>query len=269
MRPLLSALAERADALGLRRLVAAIASIAYRRRFAVDGMGRWLNVQPEATIVSPVIHTTGFAAYRDWVLDHWAFDYRPQPGDVVIDVGAGVGEEAVVFSKLVGPSGHVFAIEAHPATFECLAETVRRSGLTNVTPLWLALSDAPGEARVAERANHLTSSIVIGGEGRAVPSHSLASLMTELGIERADLLKMNIEGAEAAAVRGMAGVERRVEHLVISCHDFLADRGESDQFRTREQVRAGLTALGYVLRTRPDHPLPWVSDYFYGRRSAE
>ena len=269
MKPWLSALAERADALGLRRLVAALVSLAYRGRFTVDDKGRWLNVQPEATVVSPVIHTTRFAAYRDWVLDHWAFDYRPQLGDVVIDVGAGVGEEAVIFSKLVGPSGHVFAIEAHPATFACLTETIRRSGLTNVTPLWVALSDAPGEARIAERANHLTSSIVTDGEGRAVPSHSLTSLMAERGIEQVDLLKMNIEGAEAAAVRGMEGVEGRVDHLVISCHDFLADRGEGDQFRTREQVKAMLTALGYELRTRPDHPLPWVRDYFYGRRPAE
>src|SRR4051794_2340625 len=104
-------LGQKLDEAGLRRLVALAGSAGYGlasgfgKRFEVDAAGRWVNRQPEATIVSPDIHTTRLAAVRDWVLDSWAWEYRPQAGDTVIDVGAGVGEEAVILSELVGPTG--------------------------------------------------------------------------------------------------------------------------------------------------------------------
>ena len=42
---------------------------------------------------------------------------HPQPGDIVLDVGAGTGTEALPLSQLVGDKGKVVSIEAHPATF--------------------------------------------------------------------------------------------------------------------------------------------------------
>ena len=46
--------------------------------------------------------------------------YQPKPGDTVVDVGAGMGDDTLVFSRMVGPSGRVFSFEAHPDTFRCL-----------------------------------------------------------------------------------------------------------------------------------------------------
>ena len=42
--------------------------------------------------------------------------YLPGKGDTIIDLGAGVGFETFYFQKLVGESGCVHAIEAHPNT---------------------------------------------------------------------------------------------------------------------------------------------------------
>ena len=46
--------------------------------------------------------------------DYWLQHYRPQEGDVIVDVGAGRGEDTVTFSRAVGQTGRVIAIEAHP-----------------------------------------------------------------------------------------------------------------------------------------------------------
>ena len=55
-------IARAANRMGLGPLVARAASMAYRdSNFAVDGEGRWLNRQPEATFVSPTLHTTLYA----------------------------------------------------------------------------------------------------------------------------------------------------------------------------------------------------------------
>src|SRR5438876_11003840 len=44
--------------------------------------------------------------------------YTPRPGDIVFDVGAGIGAETLLFSRLVGPSGRVISLEPPPRTPE-------------------------------------------------------------------------------------------------------------------------------------------------------
>jgi FkbM family methyltransferase len=270
MRGIFQPLAEGLFKAGFRKPVAALVSAYYGRRtdgrqhFAIGREGHWLNEYAPWTIASNRVHTAAYPAYREWVLDNWCWQYKPQAGDTVIDVGAGVGEEAVVFSDLVGPSGRVVSIEAHPATFGCLQETVRLSALNNVLPLALAIGDRDGLTTIAEADNYLASSIMHSeGLGTHVKLRSLDSLLDELGLEKVTLLKMNIEGAEGAAADGMSRLAKRVKHAVISCHDFISDRGGPPQFRTFDHVCRRLKELGFQLTMRPDDPRPWTRYYIY------
>ena len=52
-----------------------------------------------------------------------------------MDVGAGVGEETLTFSRAVGARGEVICIEAHPRTHQCLEMLIRYNRLENVTAL--------------------------------------------------------------------------------------------------------------------------------------
>lgn len=236
------------------------------RRFGVDSDGHWLNIQPEATFVSPDVYTPYFAQVEASVIDYWcAFD-RPQPGDTIIDVGAGIGEDAVVFSKLIGPTGRVIAIEAHPNTFACLQGTIERSGLTNVVAVQCAIADREGTLTMSDDSEHLANSMLKTGGGVEVPAKTLDALLAELGIDQVDLLKMNIEGAERPAMAGMRGSAPRIRNVAISCHDFVADDGGGDDFRTREFVRPALEAMGYVVRQRSEAAHPWLRDTLYGTR---
>jgi FkbM family methyltransferase len=262
-------LANAAGRMGLSPWIARVASLAYRGSdFSVDDQGRWVNRQAEATFVSPIFHTKSYAAVNDWVLDNWTWGYRPRAGDTVIDVGAGIGEEAVIFSRLVGESGRVISIEAHPRTFSCLQETIRRSGLTNVTSVHCAIAEQDGELSIDDGDLHLANS-VIGQRGNLkVPARSLDSLADELGLGEIALVRMNIEGAERLAVRGMSRFAPQVRNAVISCHDFIpSEYGGSPEFRTRDDVRAALEAQGLMISTRPDAAEAWVRDYLYGRRA--
>ena len=80
---LLSKLSGKLDRLGFRPFVAAVASATYRirtggrQRFFADRAGYWVNHHSEATIVSPAIHTARFDAYRELVMDNWAWQYQP------------------------------------------------------------------------------------------------------------------------------------------------------------------------------------------------
>ena len=58
-----------------------------------------------------------------------------KPGMTVADVGAGFGAWTMRFSKLVGPSGRVYATDIGSAQLASLRESMKREGLTNVTVL--------------------------------------------------------------------------------------------------------------------------------------
>ena len=274
--PIVARTGEALIGMGLGPLVARLATFVYnlkpgaRRRFSFDDRRNWVNEQDEVTFVSPAVHTLRYAEVRDTTRDIWEYAYSPGPGDVVIDVGAGIGTEIVVFAKAVGPEGRVIAIEAHPATCEALRRTVARSGLSNVEVLHLAIADREGELLISDRdTGHIGNSITGVTEGVPVRATTLDRLADDLGIGRVDYLKMNIEGAEALAIRGMERLVARTRHIAIACHDFIADEGGSADHRTLAPVRAFLGQSGFDLRERPDDPRTWVRDQVYGSRPTK
>ncbi len=271
--PIVARTGEALIRMGLGPMVARLATFAYnlkpgaRRRFSFDDRDNWVNQQDEVTFVSPTVHTLRYAEVRDTTRDIWEYGYSPKPGDVVIDVGAGIGTEIVVFAKAVGSQGRVIAIEAHPATCEALRRTVTRSGLTNVEVLHLAVADREGELLISDLGGHHIGNSITGvTEGVPVRSTTLDRLADDLGIDRVDYLKMNIEGAEALAIRGMERLVARIHHIAIACHDFIADEGGAEGNRTLVAVRAFLARSGFTLSERSDDPRPWVRDQIYGFR---
>ena len=238
------------------------------RIFFVDRAGRWVNRQASATFVSPTVHAVRYSDLKKHVLDYWCEGYRPRPGNTVIDVGAGIGDETVIFSHLVGRSGRVISIEAHPQTFAALCETIRRSNLSNVIPVQCAITDADGSIGISDGTNYVANTIIdnstLDGDLTVtvtVPARALASLCAELDISHVDFLKMNIEGAERLAVKGFG--ELTIDHMVVSCHDFIADDGGADSFRTKAEVGASLTAQGYEFRERQVLDFPCDKDTLY------
>lgn len=265
------------DSAGMRPVIAAMATAATSllgrgNRFSVDSDGDWVNRQPSATFVSPDPLFSHYPAKQAEIVDLWCHQHVPGQGEVIVDVGAGIGDEAVVFSRLVGPAGHIYAIEAHPHTFRCLQKTIERSGLTNVTAIQCAIADAPGTLLIedSDAQNHISHSVVKSSDrGIEVPAYSLDGFVEKFGLERIDLLKMNIEGAERLAIRGMARTTALVRHYAISCHDFVADRGPgAEDLRTREEVLAFLQQQGLEIARRSADPRPWVRDYLYARNAS-
>jgi FkbM family methyltransferase len=197
-------------------------------------------------------------------------EYTPTEGDVVFDVGAGIGSELNLFSRLVGPTGHVYAIEADPETFRLLRLRRELNGLENVTLINAALVDQPGEVLISNQGPHEGHHLIDAGNGHKVRAETLDDEVAEHGIGRIDLLKMNIEGAERRALTGMATSAGLVGHAVISCHDYLATSRGQPATPTKEFVRDYLVSHGFdVVGRRDDDDRDWARDYLYGRRAAQ
>ena len=250
---MLLTVANKLDAIGLRSAVAWAASLAYpAQRFFKDGDGNWVNQQAEGTIVSPTIHTASYAEIERTILDNWAWRYTPKNGDIIVDLGSGVGEEALVFSKMIAPDGVVVAVEAHPRTYQCLTQTIGRSGLENVKAVHCAVADTDGTARISN-GEHISNSIFEDGE--EIPQLSLDTLTRDWPV--IDFLRCNIEGAERLAIQGAA--LNKVRHACISCHDFIGRK-------TKAEVRAALENAGFEVIGREEGP-PWMRDNLYATRA--
>jgi hypothetical protein len=75
--------------------------------------------------------------------ENFLWGYKPKPGDTIVDIGAGVGEEPLTFSRAIGERGKLICVEAHPRTYRCLEKMVRHNGLSNVTRILAAVTE-PG-----------------------------------------------------------------------------------------------------------------------------
>ncbi len=194
--------------------------------------------------------------------------YTPGQGDVVFDVGAGVGSETLLFSRLVGASGRVVSIEAHPRTYRRVVELCDANRLANVTPLQVAAAERDGTVTISDLANHVrNTTLAAADEGIEVPARRLETVASSLGITHIDLLKMNIEGAEVSALRGLGPLLAKTRYVCIACHDFLADEGGAETLRTKAEVHELLLEHGFELTSRNEAAAPWTRDYIYGENT--
>jgi len=127
-----------------------------------------------------------------------------RPGAVVLDAGANIGAYTLLFATWAGGSGRVIAFEPATASRTGLARHLRLNGLeARVTIRAEAISDRRGEASFVEDSTHGDNRLVahaVAGS-RTVPSTTIDDVCSDLGLEP-DVIKIDIEGAELAALRG-------------------------------------------------------------------
>ena len=203
--------------------------------------------------------------------DYWFYLYKPQAGDAIVDIGAGRGEDVFAFSLAVGPAGRVWAVEPHPVSFAALGRMCELNRLANVTPLNYACMERAGDLQI-ETLPVWESNYVRAGApspaSYAVKSVRFDDLAAEQGIEQIDFLKMNIEGAERWALPGCEKVLRRARYVCIAAHDFRAARGEGEEFRTLDFVKAFVAGAGFEIAMRED-PRYYVPYHVHGVRRGE
>lgn len=242
-------------------------TLKFRKRVIVTYRGgRWLHRWSDVTIPDPVLGGgLPFANFTAEARDIYIHGYRPVPGDIVFDLGAGLGETTLLLSRMVGMTGTVVAIEAHPPTFERLCDLIAVNRLANVIPMNLAVSDQDGITAITDSEDYVLNSIVNAEGGISIPTRPIDAIANELSIDRINLLKMNIEGAERPALVGMPLMLRKTQNVCIGCHDFLADQGAPETLRTRADCTRLLSDAGFNLSSR-DSGQPWVRNYLYGHR---
>jgi FkbM family methyltransferase len=151
-----------------------------------------------------------------------------RPGMSFVDVGANWGFFSLVAAHLVGAAGRIVALEPDPRAFLRLKANVERNQLEQVQIFELAAADRNDNLVLAlqhEAVLHYgTSKLVQDGSAAAavceVRSRALDSVLDEVGLDRVDLLKIDVEGAEDMVLAGMqAGLKRhRYRSIILELH---------------------------------------------------
>lgn len=143
-------------------------------------------------------------------------------GDVFVDVGANIGYFTLMAATIVGRNGHVHAVEPNPDNCHLITMSVEANGVENVTLYPFAAAEKTQMLQL-DIAGTGSNSRVIDDSPQAVPGSSppqqvQAVILDKVlaGLERIDLVKMDIEGAEPRALQGMMQILQRHRPILIS-----------------------------------------------------
>jgi len=154
-----------------------------------------------------------------------------KPGQTVYDVGANIGFFTILCSRLVGPTGRVYAFEPIPQNLATLKHNIALNGLTNVVVVEKALSSRTGTAAMFVSPWSAFHSLNVEGASKqdnhgaeageiVVETVTLDEFVQGEGVATPDLLKIDVEGAELIVVDGMRETLRGKQPLLLcELHD--------------------------------------------------
>jgi FkbM family methyltransferase len=173
------------------------------------------------------------------------------PAPRILDCGANVGLASLFFRRAY-PTARITAFEADPALFAVLETNLRANGASGVSArhaaVWTSSGTLTFQCEGADSGMIGSLPGAVDGSPAVVPSLRLRDVLEE---ESVDLLKLDIEGAEALVLEDCEPALHRVKALVMDLHEFDA----SD--RQAPRVLALLTRSGFVYSIEEFVPLTW------------
>jgi FkbM family methyltransferase len=219
-----------------------------------------------AELEKRVLDPRSFPIPNWWERNYWeptvalAIRDHCRPGDVVFDVGANAGALSMMMSRLVGPRGIVCAFEASPRIIDKTHFNLVNAGCTNVTVYHKAVWHTTGDVVNLAAGSDLNDRIDAGATGMSVRTVALDDFAA-VGDLRPSFIKMDIEGAEFDALKGMTKLLRDARPVLVleqspedmRCHALLiaagyvaADLATYRRIRSKDDFPAG-TGIANVL----------------------
>jgi FkbM family methyltransferase len=173
-------------------------------------------------------------------------------GDVFADVGAHIGVHALVAARHLQQlgSGHVYAFEPAPDTSAKLIGAAHRNGIRNITITQVAIGDSDGSLPLYTDPNFGRDDPGVRsafGPGRLVGEFPMLRFdywARQIGLERLDVVKMDVEGGEVSALVGMRETLKRLRPRIVVVEE--AERNLARAGQTVADLHAELARSGYT-----------------------
>lgn len=189
-----------------------------------------------------------WAEYEIFLLEKYL-----SPGMTVLDVGAHAGTHSIAFGRMVGPEGVVIAIEAQPTMHAILSTNIVRNQMTQIFPLNCVMGRTTGtyDYTQASFSNVQNFGAVTFGtqvaQSQAPLFKTILPQITidSLGLERCDLIKIDVEGMELDVMQGAGETLRNHAPTIFF---------EQNSEKRFKEIFEHLTSFGYKLYWAVSYP---------------
>lgn len=149
--------------------------------------------------------------------------FKLKRGMTVLDIGASNGMWALKVARRVYP-GKVISVEPLEENYETLLKNIEINKITNIEPLKAAVWATNGKVNFIHGCATDAGFVAKYSPSELFSSSiTLDTLIEKYGIQKVDLLKIDIEGGECEALKGLSNIKERVDFAVIETHNTLSD----------------------------------------------
>lgn len=194
--------------------------------------GWW--VVKDDTHLSKWIEETGLIDHGQNIEHHYRKYFGP--GDVVIDVGASLGDHTVPYARIVGEKGTVIAFEPGELQFECLLQNTGQ--FTQVMVLPVALGDKTGQGSLVRDANIGASYVDDSKQGFFIERLDMFEF------QDVKFIKIDVEGWELRVLKGGEDTIKRCRPIIM----FEVSGHYKRIGATEGEVFAWLKARDYIIQ---------------------
>jgi FkbM family methyltransferase len=190
----------------------------------IFGWPREITVQPTAARY-PIhlrLRTSDVSLYSDVLLgQEYLVDLPGFHPETIVDVGANNGMSAVFFANTY-PEARIIAVEPEHSNYAMLLKNT--SEYSNVTAVNAALWNEDGYVNLGlpegakKKADYHRWAFQVAARGSRVRAVRMETLLAESGIEKVDLLKIDIEGAEKEVFQNCPWIDR-VSVIMVEIHE--------------------------------------------------
>ncbi len=187
---------------------------------------------PPLSLTMDGVRWNGFLRHRSFLDTLSSGAYEPATrrlfleilaeADIFVDGGAHIGLFSLLAARFGRPDLPIFAVEPDPYNERALRYNIRRNGFSNIQVFPAALSDSDGMEPILISEGGISSSLLLGrsniGKTKSwiVRTLRMDSVLRDFPLHSL-LLKLDVEGAEIMALKGMEESLRRAGRLAVIC----------------------------------------------------
>lgn len=173
--------------------------------------------------VSLRLNSSDMPTYKQVFQDEeYKFDFRKKP-NVIVDAGANVGLSSIYFANQF-PNALVIAIEPVASNFSLLKRNAE--AYPNIVPVCAALWGENSMIEIFDPGlgewgfqTKQCDQIVLNGSASLIQGITIGRIIEEYGLEKIDLLKIDIEGAEKEVFKTSEEWIDKIDFLAVELHD--------------------------------------------------
>lgn len=166
-------------------------------------------------------------------------------GMVAYDIGAHAGFYTMMFARLSGKEGRVYAFEPNALNLRYLKTHIDINNVKNATILPIALGQDTGYSFFNESGNSSTGHVTANQTAVMVPLDSIDNLIGKKLIEPPNIIKIDVEGAELDVLYGARATIQKYNPLI-----FVA----IDNHDSKDYIYEFLKDMGYIIDCLDNSP---------------